>query len=73
MSTLYSVAAVAKLMGCSADTARNRMRTMDGVMNVGTVVVPYSPPKPRVTISADGRMARIDRRTGELKDRKKAR
>lgn len=100
MSTLYSVSAVAELMGCSNDTARQRMRQMAGVMNVGTarrhqlmvteealdewlkdhrmmraesIVVPDPNPRPRpmrVTISADGKMARIDRRTGKLTNKK---
>lgn len=96
MSTLYGVTAVAKLMGCSNDTARMRMQEMAGVMNVGsakrrqllvteealddwlrahrlqraeTIVVPDPRPM-RVTISADGKMARIDRRTGKLTNKK---
>ena len=86
MEQLYSVPAVAKMMGCSNDTARMRMKEMPGVMNVGSVrrqqlMVPESgirawvanhrmpePVKPMtVTISADGKMARIDRRTGKLR------
>ena len=86
MEQLYGVPAIAKLMGCSYDTARARMKEMPGVMNVGTarrqqLMVPESgirdwltnhrmPERPRpltVTISADGKMARIDRRTGKLK------
>ena len=97
MSTLYSVKAVAELLGCSNDTARARMRQMAGVMNVGTarrhqlmvteealdlwlnehrmarpgaVSVPAERPRTRVTISADGKMARIDRRTGKLTHKK---
>ena len=91
MEQMYTVKAVAELMGCSNDTARMRMKQMPGVMNVGTaqrqqLMVPESgiedwirnhrmePARPvrkrpvmRVTISADGKMARIDRRTGKLK------
>lgn len=86
MSTLYSVKAVADLMGCSYDTARMRMQEMPGVMNVGSekrrqLMVPedglrdwlhnhrmQTAPRPmKVTISADGKMARIDRRSGKLR------
>jgi len=98
MTTLYSVKAVAEMMGCSNDTARQRMRQMTGVMNVGTerrhqlmvteesldtwlrnhrmtrpeaIIVPDPEPRRmRVTISADGKMARIDRRTGKLTAKK---
>ena len=86
MEQLYSVPAVASMMGCSYDTARMRMKEMPGVINVGTarrqqLMVPESgirdwlqnhrmPERVRpmtVTISADGKMARIDRRTGKLR------
>lgn len=86
MEQLYSVPAVAGMMGCSYDTARMRMKEMPGVMNVGTerrqqLMVPESGIRDwlqnhrmqervrpmTVTISADGKMARIDRRTGKLR------
>ena len=89
MSTLYSVPAVAQLMGCSYDTARMRMQQMDGVMNVGSTkrrqlmvteealqnwlrnhMMPAAPRPLTVTISSDGKMARIDRRTGKLTHKK---
>ena len=90
MESWYSVPKVAEVMGCCYDTARERMKEMADVVNVGSqkrqqlmvpessvmdwlrnhrmnrtarveVVVPKHRPGP------DGKLARMDRRTGKLK------
>ena len=85
----YKVSDVARIMGCSNDTARTRMKEMPGVINVGSqkrqqLMVPesglmdwlrnhrmvtrveFTMPKMKL-IGKDGKLARIDRRTGKLK------
>lgn len=84
MERMLSVKAVARILDCSNDTARMRMKGMAGVINVGTerrqqLMVPESgmddwmrnrrmqEARLTVTAGADGKMARMDRRTGQLK------
>ena len=90
MDIWYRVKDVAQIMGCSEDTARARMKEMNGVINVGSekrrqLMVPETDledwfrnhrvitrveiqiPKKVRLISKDGKMARMDRRTGKLK------
>jgi hypothetical protein len=91
MERWYSVPKVAEVMGCCYDTARERMKEMDEVVNVGSqkrqqLMVPESSvmdwlrnhrmikraeitaPKRNIRlVSNDGKLARMDRRTGKLK------
>lgn len=87
MDNWYSVKKVAQLMDCSDDTARNRMKDMPGVINVGSakrrqLMVPEYGLEdwlrnhrmttvrievPQMKLRKDGKIARIDRRTGKLK------
>ena len=82
----YPVREVALIMGCSYDTARQRMEEMPDCINVGSqkrrqLMVPQSSleswfrnhrirqekPEVKIPVCRDGKMARIDRRTGKLK------
>ena len=87
MDKWLKVKDVAKVLGCSIDTARNRMTEMAEVINVGTpqrqqLMVPeyaledwmrnHRLNHVRVIVPTgrsrkDGKIARRDRRTGELK------
>ena len=87
MDNWYKVRAVAELMDCSYDTARERMKQMAGVINVGSakrqqLMVPeygledwlrnhrittVRVELPQMKLRKDGKLARMDRRTGKLK------